>query len=169
MRDRALPSLVILIAAGTVLSGAVAWALVSGVRLGSARAEARAEEARLMRTHALMADAPFRAQLAAALEAQRLDAVPFRSKLKGLADRLGITVEGLSQTETQLPILSQKEITVSLTLKDVSMARFLDYARTVELEIPDAVVSQAALKPVEHAGDRWEAQLKISRRVKLDA
>ncbi len=169
MKDRAFPSLVILVAAGTVLAGSAAWVLVSGYRLAAARKEAGVEEARLKRTHALMADEPFRASLAAALEAKRLDAVPFRTKLKGLADRLGIAVEGMSQTETQLPVLSQKEITVSLVLKDVSMARFLDYARSVELEVPDAVVSQASLKPVEHAGDRWEVQLKVSRRVKLDA
>lgn len=169
MRDRALPSLVILIAAGTILSGAAAWALVSGYRLAAARSEARGEEARLRRTHTLLADAPFRTRLAAALEAKRLDAVPFRTKLKGLADRLGIAVEGLSQTETQLPVLSQKEITVSLVLKDVSMARFLDYARSVELEVPDAVVSQVALKPVALAGDRWEVQVKVSRRVRPDA
>ena len=169
MRDRPLPSLVILIAAETILSGSAAWALVSGFRLGASRSEAQGEEGRLMRTHTLLADAPFRTQLAAALEAKRLDAIPFRTKLKGLADRLGISVEGLSQTETQLPLLSRKEITVSLVLKDVSMARFLDYARTVELEVPDAVVSQAALKPVALAGDRWEVQLKVSRRVKPDA
>ncbi len=170
MKDRALPSLVLLIAAGTVLSGSAAWALVSGYRLAAAQAQAVTEEACLTRTHALMADESFRARLAAALEAKRLDAVPFRTKLKGLADRLGIAAEGLNQAPDQaLPLLGQKEITVSLTLKDVSMARFLDYARSVELEIPDAVVTQAALKPVENAGDRWEVQLKVTRRVKLDA
>ena len=169
MKDRAFPSLVLLAVGGTVLAGATAWALWSGYRLAAARQEAGAEEACLKRTHALMADEPFRARLAAALEAKRLDAVPFRTKLKGLADRLGITVEGMSQVESQLPVLGLKEITVSLVLKDVSMARFLDYARSVELEVSDALVSQAFLKPVERAGDRWEVQLKVSRRVKPDA
>ena len=159
-----------LIAAGALLAAASGWAAFSGIRLGTARAQAQSLDARLERVQALMEDKVFRERLAAALEARRQDAIPFRQKLKGLADRVGIQVEG-SITESQATLASQglRETTAVLVLKEVSLAQALDYGRTVELEIPEAVVSEMGLTPVKDAGDRWTVRLKISRRLKLES
>lgn len=164
--ERAAPRLIM--AAGGILLLAGGWALFAGLSLGRLKGRASAEEGRLKRVQAAMEDAPFRAQLATAVKTLGEDAVPFRVKLKGLCDKMGIPVEGsVTQTEAALPTLGVKEIAATLVFKDLMMDRILNYACRVELEIPGAVVVEANLKPIKDAGDRWEVRLKVAKRIKL--
>lgn len=157
----------VLFPAAAAMTLAIAWASWEGARLDRAQRQARAGEAHLLKVHEAMADAVFRTQLAAAVKTLGQDAVPIRTRLVGIGDKLGIRPEDLKQIEPVLPNLGVKEITVSLLLREVSMKRFLDYARTVEMEIPEAVVRDVTLTPVKDAGDRWEARLTVVKRVKL--
>ena len=168
MRDPKGP-LKLLVFSGSVLALCIAWSAWAGVRLRVVRKQAEAESMRLDSVHEAMADETFRAELKEALEAKRQDSQPFRQRLADLARKCGIVLDGSITEGSPVPIprLGLTQVDFSLAFKDVSMEHFLDYACAIEMQIPDAVVTDAALKPIPSAGNRWEVRLKVSKRQKL--
>lgn len=161
-------SLKLLAFSGALLAMAAAWSAWAGMRLGSVRKQADAEARRLDGVHEALADEAFRAELKDALEAKKQDSEEIRSRLSALAQKNGIILDGsITAVPTLLPNLGMKQVDASFSFKDVPLWRFVDYARTVELEIPDAVVTDVALKPIAGAGDRWEVRMKVSKRLKV--
>ena len=153
---------------GAVLAMAAAWSAWAGVRLASVKKQAEVEGNRLDSVHGALADEAFRAELKDTLEAKSKDTQPFRGRLSDLARKAGIALDGsiLETPPIPLPILGLRQVDTTLTFKDVPLWRFIDYARAVEQDVPDAVVTDVTLKPMPSAGDRWEVHLKISKRTK---
>lgn len=153
---------------GGTLVLAAAWSAWAGMRLAGVRKQARLEGDRLERVHEALADAAFRTELVEALAAKRQDTQQFRTRLADLARKNGIVLDGsITEARTELPTLGMRQVDAALSFKDVSMSRFLDFARTVEQDMPDAVVSDVTLKPIPEAGDRWEVRMRVSKRQKV--
>ncbi|GEM_PF-6132595 len=160
-------ALILVGACASVLLLAAGWASWSGLKLRELRDEVRREKSRCELVSARMADTEFRGQLAGALKTLSEDDTPFRTRLTRMAQRMGVTLDGqATEVNTPIPALGMNQIDARITVKDVSLGRFLDYASAVEMEIPDAVVTEVTLKPIPLAGDRWEAAVKVSRRIK---